>query len=366
MPPTGMRLTDWLRLLYEARRVLAPRDWPMAFGLTLQSAWNELFFHEEQRQLGAHIEQQQPHPPLIICGHWRSGTTHLHKLLAQDERFGFPTYLQVYNPHTFFCMERILKGPIVSLAWKFYGLWLKLAWGSMPKRWDRKIDQVTIGITMPADDEIALQMLKRSPVLPPMLAGLEPRYLPYMSLRELSEAQRSDWKKNWLRFLKKLSLRYQDRPLVLKSNHHTLRLRTILEVFPKVKVIHLHRHPYEVLPSHQRLRRQLEYDRGESLDHYLNIYEGVYSTYLEDRESFPAGQLYEMSYERLIEQPVEELRRAYEALTLPDFGVCRSKVEALLNELEGYQANPSPALGDSERQAVDKRLGRFMDAFGYR
>ena len=32
-------------------------------------------------------------PPVFIVGHWRSGTTHLHALMAADDQFGFvPSY----------------------------------------------------------------------------------------------------------------------------------------------------------------------------------------------------------------------------------------------------------------------------------
>ena len=43
---------------------------------------------------------------MFILGHWRSGTTLLHYLLAQDaERFSFANTYQVVNPYTFLCTE---------------------------------------------------------------------------------------------------------------------------------------------------------------------------------------------------------------------------------------------------------------------
>src|SRR5690348_17066227 len=40
-------------------------------------------------------------PPLFLVGHWRSGTTLLHELLALDEQFAAPDTNACFNPHHF-------------------------------------------------------------------------------------------------------------------------------------------------------------------------------------------------------------------------------------------------------------------------
>ena len=53
--------------------------------------------------------------PLFILGIWRSGTTHLHNLFAQDDRFAFANNYQVCFPRTFLTMEKLaweVRGPI--------------------------------------------------------------------------------------------------------------------------------------------------------------------------------------------------------------------------------------------------------------
>ena len=54
---------------------------------------------------GAEIEKTSVPSPLFILGHWRSGTTYLHQLLASDERFAFPSLYQISNPHIFLSTE---------------------------------------------------------------------------------------------------------------------------------------------------------------------------------------------------------------------------------------------------------------------
>ena len=43
--------------------------------------------------------------PLFILGHYRSGTTHLHNLLALEPQFSAPNFFQALNPHTFLSTE---------------------------------------------------------------------------------------------------------------------------------------------------------------------------------------------------------------------------------------------------------------------
>ena len=59
-----------------------------------------------KRRWHAAIEATPCRPPLFVLGHWRSGTTHLHNLLAQDiDQFAYANTYQVINPHTFLATE---------------------------------------------------------------------------------------------------------------------------------------------------------------------------------------------------------------------------------------------------------------------
>ena len=44
-------------------------------------------------------ESKPAHDPLFILGHWRSGTTFLHNIFAQDKHFGYTTTYQTVFPH---------------------------------------------------------------------------------------------------------------------------------------------------------------------------------------------------------------------------------------------------------------------------
>ena len=53
--------------------------------------------------------QPLEHDPVFILGHWRSGTTFVHNILAQDPRFGYTTTYQTVFPHYMMAMQWLFK-----------------------------------------------------------------------------------------------------------------------------------------------------------------------------------------------------------------------------------------------------------------
>ena len=85
--------------------------------------------------------------------------------------------------------------------------------------------------------------------------------------------------------------------IVLKSPPHTCRIRTLLEIFPKAKFVHIVRDPYVLFPSTVNLWRRLYRDEGLQVPRYEGLEEHVFKTltrmyeWLEhDRRLIGAGQ----------------------------------------------------------------------------
>jgi hypothetical protein len=117
-------------------------------------------------------------PPLFILGVWRSGTTHLHNLLAQDDRFAFPNFYQVMYPATFLCTEWAQA--------RFVGFFL-------PRK--RPQDNVLMGVREPQEDEFAICSLTGHSFI---LSLAFPRgaelYDRYLTLRSVPDVDRAEWK----------------------------------------------------------------------------------------------------------------------------------------------------------------------------
>src|SRR5271166_4955893 len=98
---TGITLGRWLQVLWENDFAVDRPHWGRAAVITLASIPNTLLAAWENLFYGRKVRNAKVPPPLFILGMWRSGTTHLHNLLAQDDRFAYPTTYQVCYPHTF-------------------------------------------------------------------------------------------------------------------------------------------------------------------------------------------------------------------------------------------------------------------------
>ena len=105
-PLQGMALGEWWSLLRRHRFALDLKHSPRALVQTALSAANSAGARLERLRFGRRIDATEVQAPLFVLGHYRSGTTHLHNLLALDEQFGAPTLFQVLNPHTFLSTER--------------------------------------------------------------------------------------------------------------------------------------------------------------------------------------------------------------------------------------------------------------------
>src|SRR6516162_399987 len=103
---SGITLGRWLRVLRENHFAIDPPHWGRALAITLSSIPNSFHACRENRLYGAAVHSTKVQPPLFILGIWRSGTTHLHNLLAQDDRFAYPTTYQVFYPRTFLTTEK--------------------------------------------------------------------------------------------------------------------------------------------------------------------------------------------------------------------------------------------------------------------
>ena len=364
-----MRLDDWLTLLRELEYQLPPRRLVPALMLTLRSLANEGMARVEEGQLRSLLDRQPIRPPVFVLGFPRSGTTHLLNLLSQDPRLAYPTALQTHNPHTFFFLEGRLKGPLPRLGAAVYAGLSRLYWAH---RRTRAMDNVALGQHVPSDDDYAMLMLGQANNLGRMFAPLSDRYAPYLSLRRLDPVRLERWKASWTWFLRKLSLRYDNRPLVLKSTFHMARLRVLLELFPQARFVHVHRHPYELLPSYLKfigLKRSAGKDRlvrEQAVAHFLDLYEAVHEAYLEERaEPLEQGQLAEVRYQDLCEQPMATMENIYGRLKLGSFDPVRPPLASYLERLRDYQKNVFPTPPEEELQLVSRRLQRYLEDFGY-
>jgi omega-hydroxy-beta-dihydromenaquinone-9 sulfotransferase len=351
----GVTLGDWLRLLRDNRFAVDSPYWGRAAMITCASLQNSFFRAWERWRYDAAIGPIEPEPPLFVLGIWRSGTTHLHNLLARDARLAYPDFFDVFYPHTF-----------LSTAWLNRGLLARF----LPER--RPQDNVRMAVGEPQEDEFALNCLTQlSWVLLWTLPRNASRYERFLTFRSASRSDVARWQQALRWFVQKLTYKYR-RPLVLKSPAHTGRIKLLLEIFPDARFVHIHRNPYHVFQSslHSALKA-IPWWTLQRPDHTgleertLRQYEEIYQAYFEERGLIPAGRLHEIRYEALESNALDELRKLYEALQLGDFAPAEPALRQYLASISDYQKNRFAPLAPVWKEQVARRCGRCFEEWGY-
>ena len=345
----GMTFGTWLRFL----AMRPPMDWTQASRVAICTACsisNSVNRVVERMIYGRQIDNAKfPGPPLFILGHWRSGTTLLHNLLAEDKRYVTPNTYQVINPHHFLLTE--------STVTKFTK-WM------LPKT--RPMDNMKLSWTSPQEDESALLNLTLTSAYLMLAFQNQPeKYVPYFDLRGIPARELERWKQAFMYFAKKLTVK-SGQQILLKSPTHTFRIPLILEMFPDAQFVNIVRNPYSVFNSTMHLRRKMFEANGLArikCDHMeedvCSTYNNLFERYHADKHLIPSDRLYEIRYEELEQDPIGELRKIYEFFKWPGFEQQEKIISAQLSSLREYKKNEFYMDPDLKRRLYH----RFKDVF---
>lgn len=355
-PLQGVTLDIWLQALRDNRFAVHPLLWPRALLTTVTAAGNSRAAARELRTYGAAIEAAQVAAPVFILGHYRSGTTHLHNLLAADPRFGFVNNYQANFPRTFLSTEEVGSRLGETLTMR-----------------RRPHDRVRLDLRVPTEDELALC---GDTLLSPHMGWHFPRRRDwydrrYLTFAEASAQERQRWIASLRRLARKLTVKL-GKPLVFKSPLHTARVPLLLEAFPEARFIHVHRDPYKVFQSTVNMERKVEplfrYQLASDRDleeRVLWRYREIYTRYLEDRRLIAPGRLTEVGYRHLAAEPLAALAEVYAQLRLPDFDIARPAIAHYVESLRGYRKNVYEPLQEPWRQRVAEEWGFTFREWGY-
>jgi len=348
----GMALDEYLALLRRHRFAVDAPYLPRAAFMALSCTLTSLIRAYEDRRYGPELAGVEVREPLFVLGHWRSGTTYLHNLLALDKRFAHPNVWRALNPHTFLTTERY--SGIVKLV--------------SPKT--RQIDSMELGADVPFEDEFATC----GTLCSPFLAGAFPRaaehYDRYLTFRGVPEEEVARWQKSLILFYKKMTWKF-GRPLVLKSPPHTCRIRLLLEMFPDARFVHIHRNPYAVFRSTKARLRNEKHLRLQSSGwpdfdaRIIRRYRIMYDSFFEERHLILEGRFHELSFEELERDPVGVVRRIYDRLDIPGFEEFEPSLKQYVGSVSGYRKNEFPELPAALREKITHAWERSFEEWGY-
>lgn len=343
----GMDASGWMRLLRRNRFAVDSRCLHRFAVISACALGNTLLRHVQEIVWSRRVRETEiVHAPVFVIGHWRSGTSLLHELLALDPEHVAPTTYECLFPNHFLLTESRCAGLLEFL---------------MPSR--RPMDNMQMSWDGPLEDEFAMCNLgEPSPYLTIAFPNEPPQ--------DLSSEVESRWRQSLLWFLKQITVRTAKR-IVLKSPPHTCRLRVLQEMFPDARFVHIVRDPFVVFPSTLNLWRRLYGFQGlqvptfEGLEeHVLADYQCLFDTLQESRPLVSSSRFYELRYEDLVKDPVEQLRKAYQHLDLGDFERVVPAMERYLKGKAGYKTNRYELTAE-QREKVTQRWGHVIRRYGY-
>jgi hypothetical protein len=350
----GMGFGTWSKLLARNRFRIGLTKWGLAGTVTFASLMNSALKPLQEFLLRKHLERMQiKDAPIFIVGHWRSGTTLLHELMVLDGRYTFPTTYQCLVPNHFLISEWFLS--------KFKFL--------LPSK--RPMDNMAVGFDKPQEEEFGLcNMGLPSPYLTMAFPNEAPAYSEYLTMEGLTKEQVSEWKDGLEWFLKRVTFRDPKR-IILKSPPNTGRIKTLLELFPDARFVHIVRDPYPLFGSTVKLWKTfykfeaLQNANHEHLEEYVfSCFEKMYGAFERDRHLIDPSRFFEIRYEDLVRAPIDGMRDLYQKLGLGEFDTVRPKLEAYFADRQDYKIG-SYQISDDLRAKIDQRWGPFMRRHGY-
>jgi len=300
------------------------------------------------------------HDPVFILGHWRSGTTFVHNIFAQDPRFGFTTTYQTVFPHYILALQWLFK-PVMG--------WL------MPSH--RPTDNMELAPDLPQEEEFALQ--NTCPYsyydfwfYPERMQEYCDRYL---TLKDAKPEEIADFKEKFEKLVKisMYNSRHgvKDAQYLSKNPPHTGRVKTLVEMYPNAKFIYLIRNPYTVFESSRSFftntiapleLHSITLDQMEK--NILRNYMELYEAYQEQKKCIPEGNLYEVKFEDIEKDAFGITEKIYKDLNIPGWEEAKEVIQKYIDSKKGYKKNKYQ-YDPRTIQLVNDAWGPVFDDWGY-
>jgi len=352
----GMLLGDWLRLLARNRFRVDLLRWGLVATVTFATVVNSVLRIVQKVLFGKKVARTEiVQPPVFIIGHWRSGTTYLHEMLVQDERFAYPTTYECFAPNHFLVSRRFLP-------WLIHLL--------LPKQ--RPMDNMLAGAHLPQEDEFALGALGcPTPYWRMVFPNEPPCYMELLDMEGVEPHVLARWKRDMVWFVRALTY-YKRKPVILKSPPHTGRVGVLAELFPGAKFIHIMRNPETLFASTRRLWPTLDMAQGlqvpknEHLDEYIfAAFERMYRGFESQRTGLAPNQIIDIRYEDLVADTMGQVEHIYRELEIDGFETVRARLQEFVGERKDYKPNRHEELSPEIRAEIRRRWSGYIEKYGY-
>ena len=293
--------------------------------------------------------------PLYIQGFARSGTTHLHNLLAQDPTFGTVSTFQALAAPMFLTgrgwLERLIVDRVPST---------------------RPMDNMKVSLSLPQEEDVALANCSHhSSAHLLSFPGRSRQLLEKYSTMRLTSSEMSQWESKYLDVLRRATYAESGRRLLLKSPANLGRTGVLLRLFPDAKFVHIVRNPYVVYQSMSYMFKTMislcqmdDVDPDTVNAAIRDSYARMMNQYMSDRDLIPAGHLAEIRFEELETSPLREMERLYSELALSGWEQAKQRIDDYLKTVAGYRRN-TYEIDTATIDVVNREWGFAVEEWGY-
>ena len=356
----GVRLDNYLRLWARAGFKAKPEKIPQSILIGLLSLVLAPFALVEGLVCAIPIARTKiEKDPLFILGHWRSGTTYLQNLLSRDPQFGWA------SP-----MHTAMFSNCVLLGWALRGGVQKGIKGSRP------MDNVQYDMSLPMEETFAIGNFTPY-TLDHLLAfpSVWEKYVDCAFVDDLPPKERTAFKRAYQYAMKKITMLWKGKQLMLKSPDNTARIGCMLEMYPDAKFVNIYRDPYDTVRSTvNMILSQIELCHLTPLpdtdirtlleDMVVGRTFDMYRDLIDREPTFKPGHYISIKYEDFVQEPERYLREIYDTLELDGFEEALPRFRAFIARQKNYQTNKK-SMRPELRDKINKHLGFYFEHFGY-
>lgn len=303
------------------------------------------------------------HDPFFILGHWRSGTTFVHNIFAQDPHFAHTTTYQTCFPHL-----------MMSWQW-FFKFFMSL---TIPEK--RPTDSMPLSVDQPQEEEFGLQNMCPVTyynfwVFPQSMREYCDRFL---TMKLATEEEKEEFKRQFMKLVK-ISVWNSERmhpasgqmQYLSKNPPHTGKVKVLTEMFPEARFLHLRRNPYTVFESSRAFFSetirplQLNCISMEEMEqNILYAYRELCLAYEEQKRFIPKGHLVEVKFEVIEQNAYETVKEIYRQLSLPGWEEAEPNIRKYIDGQKRYRKNQYNYNPRTVR-LVNEAIGDLIPGMGY-
>jgi omega-hydroxy-beta-dihydromenaquinone-9 sulfotransferase len=351
----GIKLDQLFRLLHRNRLTYSVKTVLRLIFLVQSACWSSFFaLVEKARYSKALRNTKAPDDPIFIIGHWRTGSTFLHQLMSLDPDLSAPTLFQVAVPDSFL------------VSYPYYSPIFKQVVSE-----HRPMDQVKIGMDEPQEDEYAIYRITNySPLENLVFPKSTSYFLNHGSPFLPSGGDLLKWKQDVLEFYKKLYFKTRKR-IVSKNPFNSFRIKTLYEMFPNARFIHIVRHPYCVVPSTihmwnilQKQNSMNDHGTRPEFSEVVGFLKNLLVTIEQDQQGLPAGTMLQIRFEDLEASPVVVMKRLYRELGLPFSDGFEKRITGFMTQNVAFRKNVF-SLSAEEKSVIARELDFQMSSCQY-